>query len=206
MMDVQLQELIDKIKTEGIKSAEQESARVLRDAEQRANDIIAKAHDEASAIIAKANEEVKRFEHTAKDAVAQAGRNTILSLRGRITELFDALIAEQTSEAFSPKVLEEAIVSLIKAWSKEQVTNLQVLLSASDLKKLEKQLKSRLAAELKKGLELKPFPEINAGFRIAMEDGSAYYNFTDQGIAEILAEYLNPKIAEIVEESVQKET
>jgi V/A-type H+-transporting ATPase subunit E len=205
-MDVQLQELIDKIKTEGIKSAEQESARVLREAEHKANDIIAKAHDEASAIVAKANEEVKRFEQTAKDAVAQAGRNTILSLRARITELFDALIAEQTREAFTPKVLEEAIVSLIKAWSKEQVTNLQILLSASDLKKLEKQLKSRLAAELKKGVELKPFPEIKAGFRIAMEDGSAYYNFTDQGIAEILAEYLNPKIAEIVEEATQKES
>jgi V/A-type H+-transporting ATPase subunit E len=205
-MDVQLQELIDKIKTEGIKSAEQESARVLRDAEQKANDIIAKAHDEASAIIAKANEEVKRFEQTAKDAVAQAGRNTILSLRARITELFDALIAEQTREAFTPEVLEEAIVSLIKAWSKEQITNLQVLLSPPDLKKLEKQLKSRLAAELKKGVELKPFPEIKAGFRIAMEDGSAYYNFTDQGIAEILAEYLNPKIAEIVEEATQKES
>ena len=205
-MEVQLQELIDKIKTEGIKSAEQESARVLHEAEKKANEIIAQAHDEASAIVAKANEEVKRFEQTAKDAVAQAGRNTILSLRSRITELFDALIAEQTREALTPKVLEEAIVSLIKSWSKEQVTNLQVLLPASDLKKLEKQLKSRLAAELKKGVELKPFPEISAGFRIAMEDGSAYYNFTDQGIAEILAEYLNPKIAEIVREAAQKET
>jgi len=205
-MEVQLQELIDKIKTEGIKSAEQESARVIHDAEKKATEIIAQAHDEASAIVAKANEEVKRFEQTAKDAVAQAGRNTILSLRSRITELFDALIAEQTKEAFTPKVLEEAIVSLIKSWSKEQVTNLQVLLPASDLKKLEKQLKSRLAAELKKGVELKPFPEINAGFRIAMEDGSAYYNFTDQGIAEILSEYLNPKIAEIVREAAQKET
>jgi V/A-type H+-transporting ATPase subunit E len=205
-MDVQLQELIDKIKSEGIKSAEQESARVRKEAQAKANEIIAHAHEEASGIISKAKQEVQRFEHTAKDAVAQAGRNTILSLRSRITEMFDALIAEQTKDAFSPKVLEEVIVSLIKAWSKEQVTNLQVLLSPSDLKKIEKQLKSRLAAELKKGVELKPFPEIEAGFRIAMEDGSAYYNFTDQGIAEILAEYLNPKIAEIVLEAAQKET
>jgi V/A-type H+-transporting ATPase subunit E len=205
-MDVQLQELIDKIKSEGIKSAEQESARVLKDAQHKANDIIAEAHNEASGIITKARDEVQRFEHTAKDAVAQAGRNTILSLRTRITELFDALIAEQTKEAYTRKVLEEAIVSLIKSWSKKQIPNLQVLLSASDLKKIEKQLKSRLAEELKKGVELKPFPEIEAGFRIAMKDGSAYYNFTDQGIAEILAEYLNPKISEIVEQAAKKET
>jgi V/A-type H+-transporting ATPase subunit E len=205
-MDVQLQELIEKIKSEGIKSAEQESARVLKDAQHKANDIIAAAHNEASGIVAKAQKEVRRFEHSAKDAVAQAGRNTILSLRTRITELFDALIAEQTKEAYTTKVLEEAIVSLIKSWSKKQIPNLQVLLSSSDLKKVEKQLKSRLAAELKNGVELKPFPEIQAGFRIAMKDGSAYYNFTDQGIAEILAEYLNPKIAEIVQEAAQKET
>jgi V/A-type H+-transporting ATPase subunit E len=205
-MDVQLQELIEKIKSEGIKSAEQESARVLKDAQHKANDIIAAAHNEASGIVAKAQKEVRRFEHSAKDAVAQAGRNTILSLRTRITELFDALIAEQTKEAYTTKVLEAAIVSLIKSWSKEQIPNLQVLLSSSDLKKVEKQLKSRLAAELKNGVELKPFPEIQAGFRIAMKDGSAYYNFTDQGIAEILAEYLNPKIAEIVQEAAQKET
>lgn len=204
-MDVQLQELIDKIKSEGIKSAEKESARVLRNAQHKANDIIASAHDEASGIIGKAKEEIDRFEHTAKEAVKQAGRNTILSLRTRITELFDVLIAEQTKEAYTPKVLEEAIVSLIKSWSKEQIPNLRVLLSPSDLKKIEKQLKSRLAAELKKGVELKPFPELGAGFRIAMKDGSAYYNFTDQGIAEILAEYLNPKIAEIVQEAAQKE-
>jgi len=205
-MDVQLQELIDKIKSEGVKSAEQESKKVLKEAQHKANDIIAAAHDEASAIIAKAKEEAHRFEQTAKEAVHQAGRNTILSLRTRITELFDALIAQETREAYNPKVLEEALVSLIKAWSKEQLANLQILLSASDLKKVEKQLKSRLAAELKKGVELKPFPELQAGFRVAMKDGSAYYNFTDEGIAEILAEYLNPKVAEIVQEAAQKES
>ena len=197
-MDVQLQELIDKIKSEGIKSAEKESKKIIREAQQKANEIIASAHDEASAIIAKGRDEAHRFEQTGKEAVQQAGRNTILSLRTRITELFDALIAQEIREAYNPKVLEEAVVSLIKAWNREQVPNLRILLSASDLKKIEKQLKSRLSAELKKGVELKPFPELQAGFRVAMKDGSAYYNFTDEGIAEILAEYLNPKVAEIV--------
>jgi V/A-type H+-transporting ATPase subunit E len=46
-MDVQFQELIDKIKSEGIKTAEQESARVLKEAEHKANDILADAHNEA---------------------------------------------------------------------------------------------------------------------------------------------------------------
>ena len=204
-MDVQLKELIDRIKSEGIKTAEQESARIIKEAQHKANDIVADAHNEASGIIAKARQEVQRFEQTATEAVQQAARNTILSLRTRVIEIFDALLAEQTRQAYSPEVLEEAIVSLIKAWNKQQIATLEVLLSASDLKKVEKQLKSRLSEELKKGVELKPFPELQAGFRIAMKDGSAYFNFSDQGIAEILSEYLNPKIAEIVQNAVEKE-
>jgi V/A-type H+-transporting ATPase subunit E len=204
-MDIQLQELIDRIKSEGIKTAEQESARIIKEAQHKANDIVAGAHDEASGIVAKAKQQVQRFEQTATEAVQQAARNTILSLRMRVIEIFDALLAEQTGQAYSREVLQEAIVSLIKAWNKEQVANLEVLLSASDLKKIEKELKGRLSEELKKGLELKPFPELQAGFRIAMKDGSAYFNFSDQGIAEILSEYLNPKIAEIVQNAVEKE-
>jgi V/A-type H+-transporting ATPase subunit E len=204
-MDVQLKELIDRIKSEGIKTAEEESAKIIKEAQHKANNIVADAHNEASGIIAKARKEVHRFEQTATEAVQQAARNTILSLRTRIIEVFDALLAQQTRQAYSPEVLEEAIVSLIKAWNKRQVANLEVLLTASDLKKIEKQLKSRLSEELKKGVELKPFPELQAGFRIAMKDGSAYFNFTDQGIAEILSEYLNPKIAEIVQNAVEKE-
>jgi V/A-type H+-transporting ATPase subunit E len=204
-MDIQLQELIDRIKSEGIKTAEQESARIIKEAQHKANDIVAGAHDEASGIVAKAKQQVQRFEQTATEAVQQAARNTILSLRTRVIEIFDALLAEQTGQAYSREVLQEAIVSLIKAWNKEQVANLEVLLSASDLKKIEKELKGRLSEELKKGLELKPFPELQAGFRIAMKDGSAYFNFSDQGIAEILSEYLNPKIAEIVQNAVEKE-
>ena len=205
-MEIQLQDLIERIKSEGIKSAEQESARIVKAAEHKANDIIASAHKEASSIVAKANDEAERFRQTSAEALKQAARNTILSLKSRITELFDDLIQAETREALSPKVLEEGVVAMVKSWEKGQLPSLQVLLNPADLKKVEKQLKARLAAELKKGVELKPFPELAAGFRIAMKDGSAYYNFTDQGIAEILSEYLNPKVSEIIQQATEKES
>ncbi len=205
-MDIQLQDLIEKIKTEGIKTAEQQSSHLLKEAEHKANDIIAAAHKEASQIIAEAKNEMARFEQTAKQAVEQAGRNTILSLKTNIVKIFDELLEQETKAAFSQKVLEEVVVSLVKAWNKQQVSDIQVLLAPKDLKKIEKQLKSRLAAELKKGVELKPFAELGAGFRIGMKDGSVYYNFTDQGIAEILAEFLNPKISEIIQKAVEEES
>jgi V/A-type H+-transporting ATPase subunit E len=39
-----------------------------------------------------------------------------------------------------------------------------------------------------------------------MKDGSAYYNFTSEGIAEILGEYVNPSLGELIQRAVDKES
>lgn len=205
-MEVQLQELLDKIKDEGVKAAELESARIRQAAEKKAEEMLLKAQKEASEIIAKARAEAARFEQTSKEMVKQAGRNTILGLRKSILDVYSAVIQTETREALSEKTLEEAIVILIKSWADKKVSELEVLLSPKDLAKIESRLRTRLAEELKKGVELKPFPGLAAGFRIGMKDGAAYYNFTDQGIAEIMSEYLNPKLSELINQAVSKES
>jgi vacuolar-type H+-ATPase subunit E/Vma4 len=39
------------------------------------------------------------------------------------------------------------------------------------------------------------------GFRIGEKDGNVHYDFTPEGIAEILREYLNPRFARFLEET-----
>ncbi len=194
-MEVQLQELLDKIKNEGVKAAEAESARIREEAEKRSRETLQRAEQQAAAIVAKAREEAARFEQTSEAAVKQAARNAILGVRQGVVGIFDAMLARETREALSGPNLAEVIVALVKAWPGKEIPSLQALLPPGDLEKLEKGLKSRLQEEMKKGFELKPLPALEAGFRIALKDGSAYYNFTDQGIAQILAEYLNPRLA-----------
>lgn len=201
-MDVQLKELIEKIKDEGVKSAEEKAAQIIHGAEQKAGDILAGAHKEASGIIANARAESARLDHSGREALKQAGRDLILSLKSRLEELFKTVIETGVKESLPGQVLEEAIIKLITSWSAKKVADLQVLLSPQDLEKVEKTLRSKLASELKKGLEIRPIPEIAAGFRVSMKDGSAYYNFSDQGIAEILTEYLNPRLSELILEAI----
>ncbi len=197
-MEVQLSELIAKIKSEGLKTADEEAAAIIREATHKADEIRAAAHKESSRIIADAKQETERLEQSAREAIRQAGRNLILSLKDQIASLFNIVLQQSVEESLSPQVLEEAIVSLIQAWNPDSLPEVQVLLSPEDLQKVEKHLVSKLAAELKKGVEIKPFPEMSAGFRVSMKDGSAYYNFSDQGIAEIIGEYLNPRLTEIL--------
>lgn len=205
-MDVQLNELIAKIKSEGVKNAEKEAASIIKQAEKKADEILAAAEKKASAHLAEAKAESSRFEQTARESLKQASRDVLLTLKERIIGLFEAVILQETREALSEKTLEEAIVSMIKAWKPSELAGLELLLSPEDLAGVEKKLRAALAAEFKKGVGIKPSARVQAGFQIGEKDGAAYYNFTDQGIAEILSDYLNPKIAECVNEAIQKES
>ena len=50
-MDVQLQELIDKIKKDGVTAAEKEAAKIIADAEKKADSITKNAEEKAAQII-----------------------------------------------------------------------------------------------------------------------------------------------------------
>lgn len=203
-MDVQLQELLDRIKTEGVEAAEEQAQRVLAEAQARSAEILAGAQKEAAKIVAEARAEASRFEHNATEAVRQAGRDLILGLKGRIAALFDALLRQETRAAYTPAVLQEAVVALVKAWAGKDAAAapVQVLLPADQLAAVEKALQSRLAGEIKKGLEIQGLPGLEAGFRVGMKDGSAYFDLSDEGIAQILAEFLTPRVAAIIQGAV----
>jgi V/A-type H+-transporting ATPase subunit E len=200
-MDVQLKELIETIKTEGVKEAEDKSAVIISEAEAQAKTILDAARKEADKIVASGKADAAKFEASGREAVKQASRDLLLKIQGQIEKLFDALVQKETSEAFSGKVLEESVVSVIKGWAEKGSLDLTVLLSEKDFKNLESSLRGRLSAEMKKGIEIKPFSGVDAGFRIAEKDGGSYYNFTAQGVAEMLSEFLNPRLAELMKEA-----
>jgi V/A-type H+-transporting ATPase subunit E len=107
-MDAQLQELIDRIKAEGVKSAEAEAERIRQEAQRRADEIVAEAHKSAADIVARGQAEADRFDQTSQEAVRQAARNTILSLRSQITAIFRALTETEVGKVLTGKVLEDA--------------------------------------------------------------------------------------------------
>ena len=196
-MDVQLKELLDSIKNEGIKTAEAKSDEIINQAEAKASEIIAAARKEAEAMKAQAKADIQKFEASGKAALEQAGRDLILSIKGSITALLDQLIKAEVSNAMTDKVLEEGIAAILSSW-KGDVENISVLLDKESAAKIAKTLESRLASELKKGVELKPFSSIDKGFRITEKDGSGYYDFSASGLGEMIARFLNPRLEEIV--------
>jgi len=206
-MDIQVQELINKIKKDGIESASEEAARIKQEADTEAKQIIEAAKKTAAEITAKGKQDAERFEKAGVAALEQASRNLILAFKGEIQALLDSLVAVQLEKSYSDDVLKAIIPELIKTWSAKRssggASTLAILLPEASLGKLKTFFGAKLAAELKKGLELKSDRHLVNGFRIANKDGSAYYDFSAESVAEMLSAYLNPHLAEILKSSAQ---
>ena len=203
-MDVQLQELIDKIKSDGVASAEKEAAEIVQAAEEKAETIVKEAQQKAADLISEAERSIEQMERSGKEALAQSGRDLILSLQARITALFDELISTQASDALTGSALVEIVPKVLASWKAEGSEPVDVLLSESDLNTVEVELRGKLAELLKGGVELRATDGVDAGFRISEKDGSAYYDFTPGEIAAALGEYLNPRLNEILRQASAK--
>ena len=183
-MDVQLQELIDKIKKDGVASAEQEAKAIKDKASEDAKAIIAEAEAKAKDIIKNAQAETARLEKAGVDAIKQAGRNLLISFKDGINAELSAVIAAETKAAYSKSLMEKLIPETVKAWvAKSDASEVSVLLSENDLK---------------------PDKTLSAGFRIGMNNGASFYDYSAESVAELFAAYLNPKLAAIMSEAAKE--
>lgn len=201
-MDIRVQELLEKIKRDGIEQAEAETAKLQSEAEAKREAIIAAAEKEAKAILARAKSDVARMEEAGKAALLQASRDLVLAFRGEIEKILAAIALKEVNASFNAETIKKVLPTIIEGWAKNSQDQLSILLPDNDLKELDSFFKDRLSAFLKKGLELKPLKDTKSGFRIIEKDGKAYYDFSAEAIAEMLGAYLNTSLAAIVSEAV----
>ncbi len=203
-MDIQLQELLDKIRREGLEAAQAEAARIEAEAAERAKAIVAEAEKEAASLRAKAEADALRSEAAGVAAVSQAGRDLVLAFKDGLSAALAAAIRSDVKASYGPEVLAESIPLVLKALaSAGDSGDLEVLVPPAQAAKLDARFAERLAAELKRGVVIKPFPGLDAGFRIAERDGAVYYDFSAAELSELLARRLNPRLAEAVRSAVK---
>ncbi len=200
-MAMELDSLIQKIKEEGVQEAKRRSEDIVSRAERDARAIIEDAQKTKEAIVQKGQREAANLKKNGEEALRQASRDVLLSLRQKITELFDRIIKSKVSEQLSPESLKKIIIKVIENFRKEEGLGIEILLSEQDKKALEDVFLKALKDELRKGVTLKVSAGIERGFRVGEKGKNFYYDFTDEAIAEVFKVYLNPKIAEILDVS-----
>lgn len=198
-MDVQLQELVERIRKDGVDTAETKAAEIIKNAEAKAAAIVSSAQKEAERLAKKAEEDAVRSEAAAVSAIKQSARNLLISFRDAITGELESIVKQGVAKAYGAQVLETLVPQAVKSWIATTGSNdLAVILPKADLETLEAVFAKELKNELAKGLTLRPDSMLSGGFRIGEKDGSAYYDFSAEAVADLFASYLNPRVAEIM--------
>ncbi len=201
-MEIQLQELIERIKADGVAVAESEAASRVEAARAEAERIVREAKAEAETIVRQAREENERLIRVSEDAIRQAGRNLLISFRESVARELEALIYAQMAGDYSPAVMAELIPKVVEAWTaRGGAGEVAVLLNSQDLAALESGLTAALKKRLLAGVTLRPDDSFNGGFRVAVDGGRAYYDYSRDSLADMFAAYLNPRVAELLKEA-----
>lgn len=201
-MEIQVQDLIEQIKRDGVETAETQAKEIVDAAEMQAEKIVADAKAQAEKILADAKQETERMTKSGEDALRQAGRNLLISFRESVSRELEALLRENVCAVYSSEALVQLIATVVENWAqKPDAEDLSVVLNTETLEKLEENVQAALKEKLQKGVTLKANDNFDGGFRIAVKDGSAYYDYSADAVVELLSNYLSPKVRELLREA-----
>lgn len=195
-MEMELNNLIEKIKKDGVQEAQAKADEIVQKAEAEAEKILKSAKGERDEIIRQAQENSKQFFLASEKALKQSSRDVLLVLRERVTEFFDRIIKQEVEKQLSFEVLKTIIIKAVENFKKEGELDIEILVNEADKKKLEKTLFRELVKEAKEKITIQGSKKISNGFRIGKKGEESYIDFTDEALAEAFKRYLNPKLVE----------
>lgn len=202
-MELQVQELLERIKSEGVDAARAESDRIVAQAEEKAKNIVAQAEKAVRESEEASKARIEAMENASRLALVQASRDTFLALRQKVQLFMESAILSTTTEVLDAEFLVKFLPDLLKEMAKDIGGDLTVLLPPKTLASLDAALANRLAGELSRGVEFKPFAGIDSGFRITVEGSSLHYDFSAASVADILSSRVNARLAECVREALK---
>lgn len=198
-MDIKLDGLIEKIKQEGIAEAQNSAAEIIGKAEANAQEILNAARQTASQIVAEGQQNADKLRANAEAAIRQAARDTILVTKENLRKLFDRVFKKEIAKTLSPEFMKEIILTMVKSSASD--TRLEFVVSEADVEKLKALVLAATRDSLKEPVTFRVDRGVASGFRVSRNGEEVYYDFTDQSIAEVLQEFLNPAIRTLLEQN-----
>ncbi len=201
-MEMQLQELIEQIKKDGVEAAETQADAIVESAKAEAERIIADAQAKADKLMADAKAENEKTVKSGEDAIRQAGRNLLISFRESVSRELKAIVGEKVNGVYSSDAFAKLVINAVECWAgKPEAEDISVILNGSDLEKLEEALLAELKAKMLKGVTLKANDNFDGGFRIAVNNGAVYYDYSAEAVTDMLSGYLSPRVTALLKEA-----
>lgn len=201
-MEIQLQELIEQIKRDGVATAEAEAKKIVDSARAEAEKIVSDAKAQANKIMTDARAENEKMTKSSEDAIRQAGRNLLISFRESVARELVALVGEKIEAVYSSDALEHIIINIVEKWASNPDTeDITVILDTESLDKLQSSLLAALKQKMMKGITLRSSDNFNGGFRIASNNDNLYYDYSLEAVVDMISGYLSPKVIKLLKEA-----
>ena len=191
-MAEELQNLLEKIKRDGVEKANAEAAAIVAKAKSEAAAIVKTAQDEAAAAKTAAAEDAKESAARAEETIRQAARDTILKIEQAVTSLLTKVLTTNVDAALAdPAVAVPIAASAVQALVAGDASA-EVTANA----KLAEALRAQLAARA--NITVVTDEDAQAGFSVRLDNGRVEHDFTGPTVAAALAARLRSDLAKLV--------
>lgn len=210
-----VQELIDKLKNQGVNEGQKQAEQILKEAHNKASRILTQAQAEVDKLLSETRHTLEVERKSSHEAIKIAFRDTEIALRSRVREAFSAhlkrLISLQLEDKDFIKELVLAIAS-VKTPEIAQASQVEVLLPSKIFETdengthLSKDGKKRMQhlvlgitdGMLREGVELKSSTDVKGGIKVRFTGKDIELDLTDEAFTDLLLKYLLPRYREIV--------
>lgn len=194
-----LEELLERLKTEGVEAAKTQAEFITDDAQREADEIVKAAKKKAQKIEEEAKARIETMEKASMEKLAQSARDLLIGLEEELSQKLSKVALQEATKALEPGFLQSLILESTKAF--EPKSEMRILLNPEDAKKLEQGLIHALKEQLGKEAKLEVNKSLTAGFYLQREGEDFYYDFSANHLADELSRLVSPKLREILAQS-----
>jgi len=205
-----VQELISRIRDEGVQAGQQESDRILKEAKAQAAKIISDAKAEAEITRAKATSEIEADKTAALEALRLAARDTNLELKSGVTSTFESYVKRLvTAEAAKKEVVKCILLVLARHAVEEFIEDKDLIVRISDNllgetdntdpRRVRETVLELSSDMLREGIELVPAADVTGGVRVQVVGEDLEIDLSDEAVSALILKHMLPRFRAILD-------
>ena len=210
-----VQELIDRLKTDGVTKGQAEAELLVTEARKQAMVILDDAKKEAESLLKKARDETRLLEDHGKQALTLASRDSVLQLREAFRDEFQRRFGKlvsftlQDTEFLKKLILEIANgstshgdsqrVEILLPMVDGRAAELSGGLDAAEEGSLSHFVLGLTGDLLREGVSFSVNDRSEHGVRVRLVDRDVEVDLTDETVTGLLMRFLTPKFRELID-------
>ena len=209
--DSGVQNLVDRIRDQGILAANEKANKIVRDAEAKSAKMLADAKLEIEKLRETARLEIEANHAAALEALKLSARDAMLQLKAKVSSEFEVFVQRLVTSATRDEQFIKTIVLVLAGHVQEELIgdkDIQILISEliltgksnEELGERGKQTILSLSSEmLREGVELIPSSDIQGGANVRLVKDKLEIDLSDKAIASLLYQRIMPRFQAILE-------